>query len=60
MIGYAILSLAAEYGVSTDGKPLITENGMVRVQCIDWEKSNKIVKDKLIEMLVYGKDFEVL
>lgn len=46
-----ILGLVCEYGISNDGKPLVNEQGLLRFQAIDWEKTNPIIIEKMGDVL---------
>ena len=46
---YTILNAVCEVGISKDGKLLVGENGLLRYQMIDWEKSNEPVRKYLLD-----------
>jgi hypothetical protein len=51
-----VLDILYRKGVSKDGKPLVDDNGMLRVQMVDWDKSNLIIKQEMIKMLFLGSE----
>jgi len=52
MISYTMSALA-EVGVTLSGRPILTDQGILRINDVDWKKStplvNKWINDKLFD-----------